>query len=245
MSQYDTANDIINDVAAQVGISPVEDPFGSTNAVFRQLRFLLDIAGQELVVLPSSQWPDLVRSHSIITDGTETNGFALPDDFSYMIDQTGWERASDMPLGGPLSAQDWTYLEGTDAIAATIYASFRIKQGRFFLYPSPPPPDLEVTFEYASKNWVQEAATDPPVYRSRISQGADLVMFAPVLIRAYLKVKYLEAKGFDSTKARDDFYILLESIGGKAKSAPILSLSGKGRHPYLDMNNAPETGYGT
>lgn len=245
MSQYDTATQIINSVAAQVGIAPVEDPYSSTNAVFRQLRYLLDVAGQELVILPSAQWPDLVREHEITTTGTETDGFPLPDDFSYMIDQTGWERSSELPLGGPLSAQDWTYLQGRNLITSTIYASFRLMQGKFFLFPSPPAAGLNITFEYASRNWVQEAATSPATYTNVTTVGADIVLFSPILIRAYLKAKYLESKGFDSTKARDDFYIFLESIGGKSTGAPIVNLSGRARYPYIDLYNTPDSGYGS
>ena len=136
MSHYATANDLLNRVAPEIGVSPVSNPYASTNRVFTQLRYLLDSTGQELIEL--YPWQQGVKEHQITTDSADSGNYTLPDDFSYMIDQTGWERANDQPLYGPLSAQDWTYLLGRDLVSTTIYGSFRLKDGKFSLFPQPP-----------------------------------------------------------------------------------------------------------
>ena len=65
------------------------------------------------------------------------------------------------------------------------------------------------------------------------------------LISRYLKVKYLESAGFDTTKAQDDFAQTFSFLTGFDKSAPILN-QGRStrRYPYLSVLNLPDTGYG-
>ena len=118
-----TANDTLNRVAAEVGLTPIPDPWGSPKQEFEQMRYLLNIAGEELSQL--YQWEFLMREHQIITSSSDTGNYDLPADFLYMINQTGWERAENVPLFGPLSPQDWQYLLGRDLVSYTIYASFR------------------------------------------------------------------------------------------------------------------------
>ncbi len=99
--EFDTATQIINDVAAEVGITPISDPYNSNNQAFVQLRSLINSAGRELLRYHS--WENMAREHTITTLGTDSGDYPLPDDFSHMIDQTGWERSQNVPLWGPLS----------------------------------------------------------------------------------------------------------------------------------------------
>ena len=241
--QYDDATTIINDVAAEVGVSPVTDPYTSANQVFQQLKNLINSAGRELVRY--HKWEQLVKEHAILTQGTDSGDYPLPDDFSYMVDQTGWERSENVPLWGPLSAQDWQYLLGRDLVSHTIYASFRIAQGLFRLFPQPPPDGLDIHFEYINRNWVQSIA-DPAEFKSRTTVGTDIILYEPILMVKFLKAKYLEAKGFDSTAARNDFALEFDAITGQEKGAQILN-AGRGGQGivYLDaFRSTPDTGYG-
>ena len=241
--EFDIATDILNSVAAEVGVSPVTDPYTDPNQVFQQLKNLINSAGREL--LRYYAWEILVKEHQITTLDTDSGDYPLPDDFSYMIDQTGWERQENVPLWGPLSAQDWTYLLGRDLVSHTIYASFRISQGLFRIFPQPPPNDLDINFEYINRNWV-EAGDAPDTFKSKTTIGSDIVLYDPILIVKFLKAKYLEAKGFDSTAARNDFALEFDAITGQEKGAPILNAAILGREfPYLEpYRNLPDTGYG-
>jgi hypothetical protein len=62
----------------------------------------------------------------------------------------------------------------------------------------------------------------------------------------YLKSKWLDSKGFDSTRASDDFSMLFGSLTGKDKGSKILSAGGGRRgYPYLNSRwNVGDTGYG-
>ena len=236
-----SANDIINNVAAEVNVGQDPNPVQSTAETFRHLKALLDVAGQELVQL--SEWQMLYDEYSITTQAGDTGRYALPDDFAYMVDQTGWDRTNRVAVGGPLSAQDWSYLKGRDLISQSIYASFRLNDGEIWLYPQPPPEGLLIEFEYMSRNWVREASS---ATRDSVNTGSDTVLFEPILIQKFLKVKYLEAIGMDAAAARIEFENMFDSVTGKDTGSPILNASRNSRgfpflHPFYSTG---DTGYG-
>ena len=242
MARFETANVILNRTALEVGLVPSNDAAADPDESFIQLTGLLTSAGQEMVEL--HPWQILRGVYEFVTADTDTGTYDLPEDFSYMIDQTGWDKTNRVAIGGPLSAQDWSYLDGRDLVSQSIYASFRLVDGKFDLYPQPPPEGLQVRFEYISRNWVLEAGTDNPI--DAITKGSDIVAYEPILIIKYLKVKFLEAKGFDATAARLEFETMFLSRTGKDEGAPILSASSSQRgfpylHPYY---NTGDTGYG-
>jgi hypothetical protein len=240
-----TAGEILNRAAVEVGLDPAVDPYASDDKSFLQMRYLLNTAGEELA--QAYAWEFLVRSHQILTTDTDTGNYPLPVDFLYMLDQTGWERTNRVPLFGALSPQDWTYLQGRKLSNQTIYASFRIKEGEFAIFPQDPVRNgLDINFEYQSKNWAVKNTTRTATYQDYADQSSDTVLYDKVLISRYLKVKYLEAKGLESSKARDDFNQQFSFVTNKEKGAEILRAGGHGGgYPYLDTyRNTPDTGYG-
>lgn len=238
---FQTANQIINRAAVEVGLNSTTDPVASEDESFIQLEELLNACGQELVEY--HPWQQLKQSNSFTTTAADSGSYDLPPDYSYMIDQTHWDRTNQVPLGGPLSDQNWTYLQGRDLVSQSIYASFRIERGKMDLYPQPPPTGLEISYEYMSRWWLEgqnQSRFDT------IQTGSDFVLYEPIMVVKFLKVKWLDAKGFDSTAARMDFENMFNSRTGKDTGAPILNAANNGRsfpylHPYY---NTSDTGYG-
>ena len=98
MARQDTANTIINRVAVEVGLTAVTDPVADADPAFKQLTGLLTAAGQELVEL--HQWQVLRQEYEFTTvAATDTGIYDLPADFSYMIDQSGWDQTNNVPIG--------------------------------------------------------------------------------------------------------------------------------------------------
>ena len=245
VNRFVTNNDIINRVAVEVGLTPVADVFATGDPAFRQLGYLLTTAVQELLQL--YPWQILTRTYNHVTGEDEEGVLDLPDDFAYMIDQTGWERSENVPLLGPLSPQTYTYLLGRDLVSSTIYASFRFDQNKLLIFPGDPMPEgLDINFEYISRNLILVGGSDPAEYKDEADLPSDVPLFPPHLITRLLKARFLEAKGFDSTKAEDSFWTAFYSWAGKDNSAPILRVGNYGRgYPYLNMwRNTPDTGYG-
>ena len=101
------ANEILNRVAAEVGLAPVSDPYASTDSNFIQMKYLLNSAGEELSI--AHQWEFLNKTFSFTTASTDTGSYDLPDDFLSMVQQTGWDKSTRTPLAGALSPQEWAY----------------------------------------------------------------------------------------------------------------------------------------
>jgi len=244
MARFKTVNDIVNQVAVETGIPKQSDVFTATDVAFQQMIALSNSCGLEL--LQDTKWQGLVRQYENTTQQGDDGKYALPTDFAYMLNQTGWDRTNDVPLGGPLSAQEWTYLKGRDLFNQTIYASFRLNENQFWLFPQPPPVGLDITFEYISRNWVQVNG-EPGVYSDTIANPSDVILYEPYLFERLLKLRFLGARGFDTMAAADQFNIAMGSWSGKDKGAPVLRAGcPRGGVPYLDAyRNTPDTFYGS
>lgn len=240
MARWETAGDIINDAAVECGLSAASDPFASADSAFIQLCRMLTTCGRELIGV--KQWQKFVARHSFNTDDEADGIYPLPDDYLYMIDQTGWTPTNRLPMGGPLSEQDWAFIVGSGWNQYTIYVSFKEADGELWITPNDPvPTDIDVTFSYVSNNWAESAGG---VAKNRLTAADDVVYFPPVLITKLLKLRFLEAKGFDTTAALGQYNTALDTWCPKDKSAPVLSMSNRRLFPYLDWRNIPETNFG-
>jgi hypothetical protein len=253
MARYESANTIINDTALEVGLVPASDPFSSQDEAYIQLRGLLTSVGRQLVDM--HEWQILTGSYEITTADGDTGDYPLPEDFSHMINQTGWNQSTNLPIGGPLSPQDWSYLVGRDLASTTIYASFRLEDGIFRIFPQPPPPDITISFEYASRNWVTESGAQPQAVttssssvgvKDRPDAGTDVILYSPLLVVKFLKMSFLSAKGFDSSAAFAEFQQVFNARTGMDTGSPILSASNRSSgFPYLDgYRNVGDTNFG-
>ena len=237
-----TANTILNRVGAEVGLDAVSAPFESTDKSYIQMKTLLNIAGEELCDLWN--WQFLIKEHSITTVVPgDTGDYSFPADYLRMINQTHWETTNQRPLGGPLSPQEWQYLTNSE-ITSSIDVSFRLRNNYFSIFPQPPENGLTVTFEYISRNWVIDS-DDGTTLTDSCVQGADTPLFDRTLLSRMLKVKWLEAKNFDTTKAQADLNQSWDMMTQSDKGARILNLAGSRRAAFLDSFNIPSTGLGS
>ena len=233
-----TANDILNRVGVEVGLDPVNDPFSSSDKSYQQLSYLLNTAGEELSQL--HPWEFLRGEATITTDGSDT--YALPSDFLYIINQTIWDQTNDRAVYGPLTPQEWTALAASGDVSSTMYTYFRLVDDQIEFYPTPES-GVSITYEYIDRNWVLDATTGTS-YKDRVAQGGDTPRFNRTLLSRMLKVKFLEAKGFDTSKAQADLNQSFVLLTARNKGAPILSQGRKRRRGLLNSGNVPETGYG-
>lgn len=242
MARYETATQAINQAALECGLTPVVNPYLSTDPLFVQLCGLLVSSGRELISM--KDWQRLVVKYAFTTIAGDTGDYTLPADYGRMIDQTQWNPTNRLPLGGPLSPQDWTYLRNTNLASSTIYISFREEDGLFRILPQPPSPGQTINFEYMSRYWVATSVAPLVLAKDAPTQTDDIVLYEPILIQKLLKLRFLEARRFDTTAASQQFTNALMSWGGMDKSAPVLSLARSRGFPYLDDRNVPETKYG-
>jgi len=235
----ETANEIINTVAAEVGLTPSVDAYADADANFVQMRFLLNSCIKELV--RSYNWEFLVREHLITVTAGGASEFALPSDFMRMIDQTGWERTNRNPLQS-LSAQEWQYLKGRDLVSETVYVKFRIQQNKFTIYPTPSS-NLQIAYEYISNLSVLNASS---VLVKSVTESGDTPQFDAFLLSRMVKVKFLQGKGLDSSNAETDLIEVYEQITAGDKTAPILNAGRCGLGvPLLNSFSTSDTNFGS
>jgi hypothetical protein len=246
MARIKSVNDILKQVAIEVGLIPINSPVDSAEEAYIQLVGLMNTAGQELTEV--HPWQRLVKTYEIETKNGDSGIYDLPLDFNYMIDQTGWDRNNEVPVGGPLSPQDWTYLLGRNLVSSTIYVSFRQWEGKMHLFPQPPPVGMKITFEYMSTNWLRNPTElfEPGGTHDEIQAGSDVCLIDSLLTTKFVKLKFLTAKGFDASAAAVEFENVLNSQTGKDTGARILSAGNNSRaYPYImPYRNTGDSGMG-
>lgn len=242
MARYETSTQCITQAALECGLVAGANPYANTDQAITQMVGLLNSAGRELLMM--REWQRMIVSFSLTTQNGDTGFYNLPADYGRHIDQTDWNPSNRLPLGGPLTAQDYTYLLATNLASSTIYISFREKDGQFVILPQPPPVGQVITFEYNSRFWVAAATAPTVLVKDAPTAPDDILLFDPILIQKLLKLRFLEAKKFDTTAASQQFNNALMALGGQDKSAPVLSASRSRGFPYIDDRNVPETNYG-
>lgn len=186
------------------------------------------------------------------TDGTltwENTGLAseyqMPPGFSNMLDQTGWNRTNRLPLGNPLSPQQWQYLKGRMQ-GVVFNVLFRPEEDTIRLYPDIDPPGLNtIAFEYTSRFWVSTVGSMETADADLPTKSSDVVFFDPLLMTRRLKLDWLSAKGFGTQAAQDDYETILERAKNADGAAPQINLRGNHGEPLLGLGNIPITGYGS
>ncbi len=237
----DTAGNIINDAATECGLAPVSDPYLSTDANFVRLCGLLKSVGRDLQ--RKRQWTHLQREYTFTTVA-DTANYDLPPDFRGMIAQTGWNRTNRLPLGGPLSPQEWQYLKGRlEGVAFRVL--FRPVQQQMYLYPDTSVPVGDtIAFEYMSNYWVQRVGEPGPSHDSP-SASLDIVLFESILVMRALKVAFLKSTGFDVTAALADLDDTWAMVASDDAPGPVLSINKSSlTEQMLGEQSIPITGYG-
>lgn len=247
MARYETSQQCIFQAALECGLtalgpSPGSNAYASTDQGIVQMVGLLNSCGRELLTM--REWQRMIVDYSFTVAAPDTGFYTLPADYSRHIDQTDWNPSNRLPLGGPLTKQDATYLLATNLASSTIYISFWEQDGQFVILPQPPPVGQKITFSYMSRYWVCAAGAPTVLAKDAPTAPDDILMFDPILIQKLLKLRFKEAKGFDTTAASQQFNNALMALGGQDKSAPVLSVARSRGFPYIDDRNVPETNYG-
>ena len=232
---------VLNQVAGELGLPQLTTIVGNSQVQATQLLSMLNSAGNELLLY--YPWEQFRQEWELVTVNGQ-GAYDLPEDWSYALDQTQWDRGNHWPLIGPKTAQEWAWLKG-GLLAAAPRMRYRIYNNKFHLWPVPgvenTPETYRMSQEYISKYWVIGAnpvAIEPNLDMASLDE--DIVCYNPWLMVKYIKLKFYELKGFDTTGVSSDFTRVFDSLTGKDTGAPILSLAPRPMSQYLGPWSVPD-----
>ena len=243
--QYWTALDVLKQVSGELGLPQTTDVASSSDIQTVQLRSLLNSAGNELMLYyPWQQFKKEWVFNTVIDQGE----YDLPADWNYAIDQTQWDRTDHWPLIGPKTAQEWAWLKG-GLLAAAPRLRFRIDDNKFKLWPVPStttsPSQYEIAQEYIVRNWVLTGNPNPIVPADMVVANTDIIQYEPWLINKYLKLKWYQLKGFETSGVESDFMRIFNSLTGKDTGAPGLSMAPQNTGQFLGPWSVPDGSWST
>lgn len=237
---------VVQQAMIEMGLPKPPEAVSSQDTTVQQMVALLSRAGNEMVI--GYPWEQLTKEFvfnmsaaTIAADG-KTYSIDLPSDWSYFLDQTQWDRTNHWPLLGPKTAQEWQWLK-SGILSSGPRIRYRVVAGKLELFPSDST-QSSIAMEYVANTWLKDSSTAGKFY-SLPHADEDVVLFDEWVISAYLKLKYWEAKGLDTTAYSNDFVRVWEARIGKNKGGPILTLAPRPRQMLIGVNNIPDGSWNT
>lgn len=165
--------------------------------------------------------------------------YAFPSDYDRIIDRTEWDKTKHWEMLGPETAQEWQWLKSA-YIATGPRARFRILNNLFQIWP-PMASTEYLGWEYIGKNWAINAAGTAI---AQFSTDTDTCIFPDRLMIDFLKFKYFDVKGFDSSRFEGDYNRQLNIAKANDAGSRTLSFAPQMAGVLITPANIPDAGYG-
>ncbi len=170
--------------------------------------------------------------------------FPPPSDFDRQIDRTQWDKSKHWEMLGPNTPQQREWLRsGYISTGPRIRYSF---MGGYFMIWPPLGSTESLSYEYASKFWV--LATSPTTLtptKQAFSVDTDTCIFPDALMRALIKLKYFEIKGFDTTAFYRDYVAQRDLAKANDAGSPTLNIAPRASDVLIGWENIPDSNYGS
>ena len=181
-------------------------------------------------------------STSNVTAGTiyfQKVKYALPDDYDSIVPRTQWDKSKHWEMLGPESAQQWEWLL-SGFISTGPRIRWRLLGGYFQIWPGYSANE-NLGFEYRSKGW---ALSSGGAVQNSFTADTDTCIYPDRLMVLSTKLKYFQAKGFDTTALYRDYLTEFETSVAQDTSAANLSFAPRPGTVLIGWDNIPDTGYG-
>jgi hypothetical protein len=166
--------------------------------------------------------------------------YGLPPDYVSTVNRTHWDKSKRWEMLGPESPQQWEWL-----LSGYISTGPRIRWrllGKYFqIWPGMNAGEL-LGFEYRSKAWAEAADGTP---QNSFTNDNDTCIYPDRLMVLGTKLKYFEAKGFDTTALYRDYLMEFETAVAQDTAAANLSFAPRPGTVLIGYDNIPDSGYGT
>jgi hypothetical protein len=182
-------------------------------------------------------------STSNVTAGTiyfQKVKYALPSDYDSIVPRTQWDKSKHWEMLGPESAQQWEWLL-SGFISTGPRIRWRLLGNYFQIWPGYSSNE-NLGFEYRSKGWALSAAG---AVKNSFTVDTDTCMYPDRLMVLSTKLKYFQAKGFDTTAIYRDYLTEFDTSVAQDTSAANLSFAPRLGSVLIGWDNIPDSGYGS
>jgi len=219
--------EIIQGVCRKLGLNQPASVIGSNDRNITQLQEIANEEGQELA--DAYEWQILTSEVQFFGVATESQGNLndiVDGDLGWIVNDTIWNRSTNRPLFGPLSAQQWQQIKAR--AAAGPFSEYRIRGNELLCYPAPGAGD-DCYFEWMSKDFCQNS-TGTQSYREW-NADADLSILDSRLMSLGIVWRWKQLKGLEYQKDEQKYRIAVEQAKGRDGTKSVLSLS-----PWMQSN---------
>lgn len=181
-------------------------------------------------------------SAQAVTGGTiyfQKVKYDLPSDYDSIVPRTQWDKSKHWEMLGPESAQQWEWLL-SGFISTGPRIRWRLYGSYFQIWPGNSTNEY-LGFEYRSKGWANAANG---TVQNSFTADSDTCIYPDRLMVLSTKLKYFQAKGFDTTAIYRDYLQEFETSVAQDTSAANLSFAPRPGTVLIGWDNIPDTGYG-
>ena len=165
--------------------------------------------------------------------------YAMPVDYNSIVPRTQWDKSKHWEMLGPEDAQQWEWLL-SGYISTGPRIRWRLLGNMFQIWPGVSTNEL-LGYEYRSVAWVESDTGAPKL---SFTTDTDTCIYPDRLMVLMTKLKYFEAKGFDTTAMYRNWMTELEVVMAQDMSAANLSFAPRPGTVLIGYDNIPDTGYG-
>lgn len=164
--------------------------------------------------------------------------YALPSDYDAIVPRTMWDKTKRWELLGPESPQQWEWLL-SGYIATGPRIRWRLLGSTFQIWPGMSYNEV-LGFEYRSAGW---ATSSSGTVKNSFTADTDTCIYPDRLMVLMTKLKYFEAKGFDTTAMYRNFAEELGTVMAQNQSGANLSFAPRASTVLIGYENIPDSGY--
>lgn len=232
--KYWPAVDLLKQLSMELGLPIQTTVVNADNPQGSQLLAALNSAGNEL--LQYYPWEQFSAPYQITLEAGKDE-YDLPADWSYFVDQTQWDLTNHWPLLGPKSAQEWAYLSG-GIVASFPRMRYRVKGDKFCVFPKPESNNTFVLkMEYIRSHWVLGEGNQPG---DMVIKDGDVCQYNPWLLIKFVKLKFYQLKGFDTSGVAADFARMFDALKGKDAGAQVYDLAPRSTPMFIGPHSIPD-----
>lgn len=229
-----TTQDVLDRACEELGLPTTELALGNVSQIGVQALALLNSLGDDLVRI--HDWQFLEGTATLTGDGATTE-FALPSDFGRIVNQTTWATSNRMPIIGPLTSQEWGWVN-FGIVSVGVFYRYRILGNQVVVSPAPAADEI-IKFYYIKKNWVLD--NDGTTLKDSTDAGDDTPQFDRGMLVKGLKVRLWAQKGFDTTQLSKEYNDFLDLEKAQNQGSTAINISGSYDSILLDSRrNIPD-----